>query len=179
MIETQRLDAIATWMKVIKITDLPAILTGIFFMDGNPLPDYCITFYNLDWDSQNRTLLLPVSGPRQWSFHRSLPGLVLLRGAQLLRFTYKIQFADDSLMQAQVIPLVLGIPIPTWLINATMSRAQNSNGDIWDRKNLWFGGIARIGEYTLRRIIDAEGANMPAFADMLNKVDEKCLIITE
>jgi hypothetical protein len=178
MIETQRLDEIATWMKAFKATDLPAILKGVFFMDGNPLPDHCLTMNNLDWDTASRTLFLPVSAPIQWTFHRSVPGWLLLRGSQLSRFTYKITFVDDSLLQAQVIPFVLGIPIPTWFVNATMSREENSNGDIWARKNVWFGGIPRIGEYTLRRVVDAEGEYTPALTEMLTKVDDECWVIT-
>jgi hypothetical protein len=178
MIETRRLDAIATWMKAFKETDLPVILKGVFFMDGNPLPDHCITMYNLDWDSENLTLLLPVSAPIQWTFHRTVPGWFLLRAAQLARFTYKIAFADSSLQQAQIIPLILGIPVPSWIVDATMSREENSNGDTWARKNFWFGGILRIGEYTLRRVVDAVGSYTPAFTDMLTKVDDECLVIT-
>ncbi len=178
MIEIRRLDAIATWMKAFKTTNLPEVLKGVFFMDGNPLPDHCITMYNVDWDSQTRTLLLPVSAPIQWTFHRSIPGWILLRGAQLFRFTYKITFADDSLEQARLIPLFLGIPIPTWIVNPIMSRETNSNGDIWARKNFWFGGVLRVGEYTLRRVVNAEGEYTPAFTDMLTKVADECLIIT-
>jgi hypothetical protein len=175
MIKTKRLDAIATWMKAFKTTDLPEILKGVFFMDGNTLPDHCITLYNLDWDPENQTLFLPVFAPIQWTFHRTIPGWLLLRGAQLSRFTYKITFADDSLQQAQVIPLILGIPVPTWILDATMSREENSNGDTWARKTSWLGGS---GVYTLRRVVDAEGVYTPAFTDMLTKVDDECWVIT-
>ncbi len=175
MIEIQRLDAIANWMKSLTPTNLPDILKGVFFMDGNLLPDHCLTMYNLDWDAETLTLILPVSAPIQWTFHRSLPGWVLLRSAQLSRFSYKITFLDDSLLQAQVIPVGFGIPVPTWIVNATLTREANSNGDIWARKNIWFGGLPRIGEYTLRRVVDAEGRYMPAFTEMLAKEDDECL----
>ncbi len=179
MIEIQRLDAIATWMKSVKATTLPDVLKGVFFMDGNPLPDHCLTMNNLDWDEQSLTLVLPVFAPVQWTFHHSFPGRLLLLSAQLSRFSYKITFADDTLQQAQVIPIGFGIPVPTWIVNATMTREVNNNGDIWARKNVWFGGVPRIGEYTLRRVVDAKGDYTPAFKEMLPKVDEECLIITE
>jgi hypothetical protein len=179
MIEIQRLDAIANWMKSVKTTNLPDILKGVFFMDGNPLPDHCLTMNNLDWDEKTLTLVLPVFAPIQWTFHRSFAGRLLLFSAQLSRFSYKITFTDDTLQQAQVTPIGFGIPVPTWMVNATMSREANSNGDIWARKNVWFGGIPRIGEYTLRRVVDAEGRYTPAFTEMLTKVDDECLIIVE
>jgi hypothetical protein len=179
MIETQRLDAIATWMKPLKTTNLPAVLKGVFFMDGNPLPDHCITMENLDWDAENLMLLLPVSAPVQWTFHKSFPGWLLLRAAQLARFSYNIKFADDTLQQAQVLPIGFGISVPTWLVYATMIRAENSSGDIWLRKNVWLGGVPRIGEYTLRRVVDAEGQYTAAFTDMLTKVADECLIVKQ
>ncbi|MEO1431339.1 MAG: hypothetical protein AAFV71_20205, partial [Cyanobacteria bacterium J06633_8] len=96
-IENKQLDNIATWMKSVEETNLPNILKGVFFMDGNPLPDDCITMYNLEWDAENNTLFLPVFGQLQWTFHNSIPGRLLLIGAWLSQFTYKIQFEDETL----------------------------------------------------------------------------------
>jgi hypothetical protein len=177
-IEKQQLNQIATWMKSETPTNLPSILQGVFFMDGNPLPDDCITFYNQNWDAQNRTLVLPVFAPLQWTFHRSFLGWLLLRSVQLTRFTYKIQFDDDTLQRSQITPVALGISIPRWIIDATMCRENESpNGDTWKRRNVWFGGVPRIGEYTLRRIVDPQGSYTPAFADMLTKVQSECLVV--
>jgi hypothetical protein len=176
-IEKKQLDNIATWMTSIKETNLPSVLKGVFFMDGNPLPDDCITFYNLEWDSQKQTLFLPVFAPLQWTFHNTIFGWLLLRASQLTRFTYKIEFADESLQHGQVIPFGLGIRVPKWIVDATIHREENSKGDIWQRKNLWFGGILRVGEYTLRRIVDEDGNYTPAFKEMLAKVENECLVV--
>ncbi|MBH8553583.1 hypothetical protein I8751_14620 [Nostocaceae cyanobacterium CENA357] len=177
-IEKRQLDNIATWMIPIAQTKLPSVLKGVFFMDGNPLPDDCITMYNLEWDTQNNSLVLPVFAPVQWTFHNSILGWLLLLGAQLAQFAYKIEFEDATLQQAQITPLAFGISVPRWIIDATMCRGENShNGDIWKRKNVWFGGVPRIGEYTLRRIVDENGEYTPAFKDMLTKVQNECLVI--
>jgi hypothetical protein len=178
LIEKKQLNNIATWMISIKQTNLPSVLKGVFFMDGNPLPDTCITMYNLEWDTQNRTLVLPVFGPLQWTFHNSIAGWILLRLTQLFEVNYKIKFEDETLQQAQIIPVLLGIPISTSIVNITMSQDKNSlNGDIWHRKNLWFGGLSRAGEYTLRRVVDENGRYTPAFSDMLTRVPNECLVI--
>ena len=177
-IEKQRFDNIATWMKSIEETKLPDILKGVFFMDGNPLPDDCITMYNVEWDAENRALLLPVFGPVQWTFHTTIAGWLLLVGAWLTRFSYKIQFEDETLKQAQIIPFALGIPIPKWIINATMTLEENSqNGNTWKRENIWFGIIPRVGNYTLRKIVDRDGNYTPAFQDMLPKVQSECWVV--
>jgi len=178
-IEQKQFSNIATWMKSNQETKLPDTLKGVFFMDGNPLPDDCITMYNLEWDTQNLSLFLPVFGKVQWTFQPSIQGRILLFGAWLTRFTYKIEFEDETLMRSQITPLIFGIPFPRWVLDATMCQEENSqNGDTWKRKNIWFGGASRIGEYILRRIVDKDGNYTPAFPDMLAKVEKDCLVIT-
>ena len=178
LIEKKQLNNIATWMIPIKQTKLPSVLQGVFFMDGNPLPDTCITMYNLEWDTQNRTLVLPIFAPLQWTFHNSIAGWILLRSIQLLKATYKIQFEDETLQEAQIIPVFLGIPISKSIVTCTMSQDKNSlNGDIWYRKNVWFGGLSRVGEYTLRKVVDKDSRYTPAFNDMLTRVKNECLVI--
>jgi len=41
----------ANWMKVEHPAELPEVLQGIFFMDGNVLPDDCLTVYSSDWNA--------------------------------------------------------------------------------------------------------------------------------
>ncbi|AHJ29869.1 hypothetical protein PN465_17825 [Nodularia spumigena CS-584] len=177
-IEKKQLENIATWMKPIEQTNLPTALKGVFFMDGNPLPDDCITMYNAEWDTQQLTLVLPVFAPVQWTFHSSIGGWFLLRAVQFTQLTYKIQFEDESLRRSHIIPFVLGWRIPKWLFNATMNQDKNShNGDIWQRENLWLSLIPQFGNYTLRRIVDEDGRYTPAFNNMITKVANECLVI--
>ena len=176
----QKLDNIATWMNPPPSPNIPSVLKGIFFMDGNPLPDDCLTLQNLDWNEKTFSLTVSVAAPLQWTFHRSLLGRLLLFGAQLTQFRYIIQFEDSALLNAQVIPVFLGISIPLWLVNATMCQEEGAqNGDVWQRKNIWFGGLPRVGEYVMRRIVDEQGQYTPAFQDMLNKVKVDCLVVDE
>ncbi|MDZ7994839.1 MAG: hypothetical protein RM022_001805 [Nostoc sp. EfeVER01] len=180
LVEKKQLNNIAIWMIPIKETNLPSVLKGVFFMDGNPLPDTCITMYNLEWDIENRTLLLPIFAPLQWTFHDSIAGWILLRSIQWLKVSYKIQFEDETLQQAQITPILLGIPISKSIVSFTMSQDKNSlNGDIWHRKNVWLGGLSRAGEYTLRRVVDKDGCYTPAFNDMLTRVQNECLVIAD
>ncbi|MEH2467675.1 hypothetical protein [Nostoc sp.] len=178
LIEKKQLNNIATWMIPIKQTNLPSVLKGVFFLDGNPLPDTCITMYNLEWDTQKRSLDLPVFAPLQWTFHNSIGGWILLYLIQWFKVTYKIQFTDETLQQAQIIPFLLGIEISTLIVSFTMSQDKNSlNGDIWHRKNVWFGGFSRAGEYTLRKVVGEDGRYTSAFNNMLTRVPNECLVI--
>ncbi|MEM7066710.1 MAG: hypothetical protein AAF572_26535 [Cyanobacteria bacterium P01_B01_bin.77] len=54
----QKFENIATWMTSTQPTNLPRVLKGVFFMDGNPLPDDCITMYNQEWDETMNCLHL-------------------------------------------------------------------------------------------------------------------------
>ncbi|EKV02159.1 hypothetical protein Lepto7375DRAFT_4370 [Leptolyngbya sp. PCC 7375] len=176
----QKFEDIATWMTATQPTNLPTVLKGIFYMDGNPLPDDCITMYNLEWDEKMNCLTLPVTGPTQWTFHHTFLGWLLLRAAQISRFRYKIQFQDNDLKLAQVTPITFGIPVPKVIINATLRQDENAqHGDVWQRKNLWFGGLPRAGEYVLRRVVDENGQYTPAFQEMLSKVDAECLVLVQ
>jgi len=178
-IAVKQLDNIAEWMREVTPTELPTILKGVFFMDGNPLPDHCITFYNLPWDASTRSCVIRVAAPLQWTFHDSLPGWLLLQGARFSDFAYKIQFQDDLFEEAQITPYTFGIQVPRWIVNSTMIRDSGTNGDCWYRKNIWFGGLTRVGEYKLRRVVDAVGGYTPAHKDMLEKVAASCLVIVE
>ncbi|MEG3923773.1 MULTISPECIES: hypothetical protein [unclassified Microcoleus] len=60
LIEQKQLKDIANWMKVEHPAELPEVLQGIFFRDGNVVPDDCLTMYSSDWKGDERTLLLRV-----------------------------------------------------------------------------------------------------------------------
>jgi len=48
LIEKKQLKEIANWMKVEHPAELPEVLQDIFFMNGNVLPDDCLTMYSSD-----------------------------------------------------------------------------------------------------------------------------------
>ncbi|NJK70398.1 MAG: hypothetical protein HC941_31300 [Microcoleus sp. SU_5_3] len=178
-IEKKQNKDIATWMQVEHPTELPEVLKGIFFMDGNVLPDYCITMQSADWNPNNLTLLLRVFDPIIWTFHSSMAGRMLLQLAHFSRFSYLFRFSDETLQHAHITPIVFGLSIPPWLVDFSIDLEQNTpNGDIWYRKNSFFGGPAESA-YILRRVVDKNGNQIPAFQDMLSKIDEDCLIITK
>jgi hypothetical protein len=178
-IEKKQNKDIATWMQVEHPTELPEVLKGIFFMDGNVLPDYCITMQSADWNPNNLTLLLRVYDPIIWSFHSSVAGRMLLQLAHFSRFSYLFRFTDETLQHAHITPIAFGFSIPPWIVDFLFDIEQNTpNGDVWYRKNSFFRGPADSG-YILRRVVDKNGNQTPAFENMLSKVDNDCLIIAK
>lgn len=179
LIKKKQLKDIVTWMKVKHPTELPEVLQGIFFMDGNGLPDDCLTMYGSEWNADTLTLLLPVFAPVRWTFHSSTAGRILLHLVRFSRLTYSIRFSNETLQRAHITPILFRWYVPQWIVDFLMDRDEsNPNGDIWHRKNSWFRRPPN-GGYTLRRIVDKDGKDTPAFQDMLSKVDNDCLIIVK
>jgi hypothetical protein len=179
LIEEKQLKDIANWMKVEHPAELPEVLQGIFFMDGNVLPDDCLTMYSSDWNAEQLTLLLRVFDPVSWTFYSSMAGRMLLYLVKFSRFTYLFRFSDATLQHGHITPIVFGWCVPPWLVDFLIDRDPNTpNGDIWYRRNSFFGRLADSG-YTLRRIVDKDGNYTSAFPDMLSKVDSDCLIIAK
>ena len=54
-IEERRFDDIQTWMSTGQGTNLPEVLQGIYFMDGNKLAEDCLTLSACaSWNSDKR-----------------------------------------------------------------------------------------------------------------------------
>ena len=177
LIEKKQIKDIATWMQVEHPAELPGVLEGIFFMDGNVLPDYCITMQSSEWNADNLTLLLRVYDPVIWSFHSSTAGRMLLEFVKFSRITYLFRFSDATLQHGQITPIVFGWYVPQWLVDFLIDRDPNTpSGDIWHRRNSFFGRLPDSA-YTLRRVVDKDGNHTSAFQEMLSKVDSDCLII--
>ncbi|MCC3449450.1 MAG: hypothetical protein JGK04_18280 [Microcoleus sp. PH2017_39_LGB_O_B] len=179
LIETKKLKDIATWMKAEHPPEFPEALQGIFFMDGNILPDYCLTMYNSEWNPGQRTLLLRIYEPVVWTFHSSMAGRMLLYAVKFSRFSYLFRFSDATLQHGHITPIAFGLSVPPWIMDFLIDRDPNTpNGDIWDRRNSFFGRAPEKG-YTLRRVVNKDSSPTAAFPDFLSKVGSDCLIIAQ
>jgi len=179
IIEERRFDRIQTWMSTGQGTKLPDVLKGIYFMDGNKLPDDCFTM-NARWDSNSLTLFMPVFDPVQWTFHPSNSGRILLKLIKLFKLVYEIRFHDDTFRRADAIPTVLGIRLPLWIVAFEMNQTEDSiNGSTWDRRNVGLFRSVPLGGYILRKIVDQDGQKLSTFDNMLAKVQDTCIIVIE
>jgi len=148
-------------------------------MDGNVLPDDCLTMYSSDWNADQLTLLLRVFDPVIWTFHSSMAEPMLVYLVKFPRLTYLFRFSDPTLQHGHITPIVFGWSVPQWLVDFLMDRdPSDPNGDIWYRRNSFFGRLADSG-YTFGRIVDKDSNYTSAFPDMWSKVDSDCLIIAK
>lgn len=86
-------------------------------MDGNVLPDDCLTMYSSDWNADPLTLLLRVFDPVIWTFPSSLAGRMLVYLAKFSRFTYLFRFSDATLQHGHITPIVFGWSVRQWLVD--------------------------------------------------------------
>ena len=178
-IEERRFDDIQTWMPTGQGTDLPEALQGIYFMDGNKLPDDCLTL-NAAWNPDTLTLSVRVFDPIQWTFHPSADGRRLLQLVKFFRLVYKIRFHDKTLRRADAIPTILGISLPRWIVVFEMNQTEDSvDGMTWDRQNRGFFRLIPLGGYILRKIVDKHGQQTAAFQSMLAQVQETCIVVSK
>jgi hypothetical protein len=180
-IEERRFDDIQTWMSTGKGTDLPEVLQGIYFMDGNNLPEDCLTLNACaSWNPETLTLSVRTHDPFQWTFHPSVAGRRLLQNNKSQKLLINILFQDDTLRRADVIPQFYGIPFPRWILGFEMIQTEDSvDGMTWYRRNNIFFGLIPAGGYILRKIVDKNGQKTPAFNNMLAKVQETCIVVTK
>ncbi|KST62072.1 hypothetical protein [Mastigocoleus testarum] len=173
--EVWQVENLANLLSGEKTNNLPEILRGIFFMDGNPLPDDFIKFDGAAWDETSKVLKLPVFAPLQWTFANSNSGRLLFYSAKLTNTIYEIHF-DDSLKSAQIIPIILGLRVPKWLFEFSLVQIDEKT---WDRKNSWFGGLFDNFGYTLRKILDENGQPTSEFAGVQSKIPQEFLVATK
>ena len=122
LIEKKQLKDIANWMKVEHPAELPEVLQGIFFINGNVLPDDCLTMYSSDWNADKLTLLLRVFDPVIWTVHSSMAGRMLVYLVKFSRFTYLLPFSDATLQHGHITPIVFGLSVPQWLVDFLIDR---------------------------------------------------------
>ena len=141
---------------------IPDALEGLWWMDGNPLPDEVISFGASRWNSDERATRIVVYGERIWSWHGNLAGRLLYRRTRRVRLVYEFRF-DPDMTHGTIVPIItfLGIRvrIPGALTRLTMERVRDG---LWLRKSLFFGLIPHI--YHLRRIVSGAGSRLDTYA---------------
>ncbi len=175
-VEQRQFKNIGTWMLAGKRAEVPEVLRGIFFMDGNSLPEDCMTMQGLAWDAATRTLRILPYAHLQWTFEDSPEGRRLMFGARYVINGMDVKFEDETLKKARMTPILFGfLRLPSWIRELVLIRAEDdTHGDTWYRRT--FSGKKLVFEYTLRRIIRSDGQPTPAFEEMLAKLPDSCLV---
>ena len=158
------------WM--VKNDSLPDELKGIFFMDGNPLPDDLVTLEGGEWNAEKKILTIKFYGKNPcWTFHNTCMGRFSKYLLSCMYFNYKIYFSDD-LTTGQIYPCFGRIMIPRIISSFNMQK-DLINDNVWARNNLFLGCIP-TGNYILRRIYDKDRQLIDKFPE---EIPEDCVTI--
>ncbi len=144
-------------------TGLPASLQGLFWMDGNPLPDKLVSFGSSTWDAASRTTRIKVYDEGIWSWHGDAQGRALYAFVRAVELIYELKF-DEALTLAEITPIlrIAGktVRVPSAIVRFT---ARVVGDGVFLRESYLLGKL--INTYTFRRVVTADGQRLPAFAD--------------
>eukprot|EP00929_Paragymnodinium_shiwhaense_P071894 TRINITY_DN3650_c0_g1_i1.p1 TRINITY_DN3650_c0_g1~~TRINITY_DN3650_c0_g1_i1.p1 ORF type:complete len:193 (-),score=30.02 TRINITY_DN3650_c0_g1_i1:238-816(-) len=143
-------------------TEMPKKIRGIFWMAGNTFPENMCNFEAAHWDPVNRTAKLVWGTPLSWSYNSDRDGIVEY---SLVQLSWKIHASlmqmewNEDYMDAKLLLMCYGHVVGTWGI-----KQMDDVGNEWLRYGLTKLGHKEIPEYTVYKVIDADGI----------AVDESC-----
>lgn len=168
-----------------KTPGLPEKLRGVFWMSTNAAPELLCTLEGQSFNPETRTINLDAGGHYSWSHSTGLAGWAYwwqLRVGYMFCAEMHVKFDDDDYTHAEL-PLYLwgcckdgrscdgcwcpGQGTGQWW---TMEQVDENT---WER-NIFFYCMPwkrwEFGSYLLRRIIDGDGNQLPAFDDMMDSI---------
>ncbi len=159
-------------------TGTPANLQGLWWMNGNPLPDEVVSFAGMSWtdivedgEVVGHRGFVPVYDEGVWSWHDSVYGRGLYDLVLQNKLTYEVVFNADY-TEAQVTPraklfgLVPQVTLPPSMLVDFDMRLVDENE--FARDSVIFG---QPSSYRFRRIVDGQGKRLPAFQEFLAAVE--------
>lgn len=160
--------------------DLPAPWRGVFWMSDNPAPEALTVLTPGDFDLQRKRLSLMLGQPWAWSHNDTFEGWLFQYFPNCIAYhffipAYAIFDMDEKMDFAQMTLWVLGFPVRGMSI-----RRLDEQGHQWDRETLGVGTTARSEymSYTLKKIIEVDGTELPAFSEMREQFD-KAVVVKE
>jgi hypothetical protein len=155
-------------------TGLPEALQGLWWMDGNPLPDKVLTFGASPWDPVQRTTRIVVYDDGVWTWHDDLEGRTLYASVRASDLIYELAY-DEAITFAEITPTVkvgaLRVRVPPEVVRFT---AQRLADDLWLRKSYLHGRL--VHTYALRRIVRPDGVREPAYEEYVAAAPPRSLV---
>jgi len=159
------------------LTGTPKELQGLWWLDGNPLPDEVMSMAGAQWSAVEENgevvgyeAILPVFDEGVWAWHDSLQGRLLYTFVRKSRLRYIASFNRDFSF-GQITPVLDPISFlpgfevpPSLLVDFTMTLVADGE---YSRDSIVLGAKH---SYRFRRIVDGDGKRLPAFAEFVDRV---------
>mmetsp|Transcript_26262 Transcript_26262/g.53169 ORF Transcript_26262/g.53169 Transcript_26262/m.53169 type:complete len:171 (+) Transcript_26262:147-659(+) len=140
-------------------------------MHGNPADEVLVCFSGCKYDAATRSLWVRPSGKYNWSLCTSFQGMLGYVLVNVIGRTH-IRIRWDEAFTAGVMDVYAFyfIPIPRCLCDWRLAQTGESKGS-YDRNSSLFSS-APFKAYTLIRVLDQDGRELPAFEDFVQAVVE-------
>ncbi len=163
-------------------SETPDSLQGLWWMDGNPLPDEVVSMAGAkftpvleDGRVVGHEAYLPVYDEGVWTWHDSKEGEALYSAVRKFRLVYHIVFNTDF-TEGTVYPTlekwptnkVVEIPA-SMLLSFTMKQV---SPDEYSRDSVILG---QPSQYRFRRIVDSQGRRLPVYQEYVASIKARGL----
>ena len=148
--------------------NVPKSLRGLWWMDGNPVPEVVMTLANAVYDKEERTIRSRYNGQDSYLFSPSLPGLAtwdifyILKGYLQMRIPETVDM--ENLSYGDRIFVDLGVRFGLYKTENLPTTYINDSH--WKRET---GGHC----YNLRQIVDENGNKLPVYDYFIKKTKEQ------
>jgi hypothetical protein len=163
----------------------PEEFQGVWWMNGNPMPDVLVSFGNAEWNNDTQNVSLPIYAPLNWSWTGSpyilegqgsekpnyFPrgaGLFLHRAVSILGVRYNFNASEyQTSGSTQIFPSFLNklqgtlAKLATFKFQVTQTKtsADEETKNIIERDSSMLGRA--LNDYSFTRIIDKNGQPIP------------------
>lgn len=161
---------------------LPTKLQGVFWMSSNAAPELLAVLEGSWFDPDRRLVKLDSGGAYNWSYSTGLTGWLywfFLRISFIFCSELHIHFSDDGYNVARMPLYVCGCCPNSWKCDGVWMPMgmwwdlEQIDDNTWDRPIYLYCMPWRkweLGSYILRRVIDENGSETPAFNDMMRSL---------
>ncbi|KAI8913361.1 hypothetical protein EDD86DRAFT_104479 [Gorgonomyces haynaldii] len=183
-LQSFKTEDVASYLTIGTEANIPAALqdfTGLWYMNGNPLADECLSFAGVKWDEKEQAYLAKVYDEKIWTWDDNIQGRVLYQAVRTAGLTYAITAVNATTYHVK--PL---LRLPGYLLNKDVAIGdmlaeflimKTEDPNQWRRASAFFG--KPVADYKFQRIVYANGTRTEKFANQyLSQIDSKVSGIT-
>lgn len=148
--------------------DLVEDFGGVWYMEGNPLADECLSFANMKWDAKKKSYISRVYEEAVWTWSPVRQGVELYTAVRTLALTYSMTKTNATTYHVKPLlytpEYMIGteIEVPEMVAEFDIVRTQDPN--LWIRVTK-FGGRP-VSDYNFTRIVTADGSRTEKYNEV-------------
>jgi hypothetical protein len=178
-------DGIENQLTIGTTANMPAELAddfaGLWYMNGNPLPDEILSFAGVKKDEKKGDYFARVYDEKIWTWSDNISGRLLYEAVRTTALTYRIKKVNSTAYHVTptffLPPYLLNLPISISDAFVEFLIVRTADPNLWARPSKFFG--KSVGAYEFTRIVYANGTRTEKYAqNYLSNIDSKAPGIT-